>query len=177
MYYSSKVVVDLQPPVTTHSFQPYGKPLGQDASPEQVASQRKLEEQIKFLGVVNGVYYHYVPDDLELGEQPEQAEVTKLGVLDPEVEAELTLNGDYAKSVRYAAALANCQYVTDGFDERKQVAQWQAISDLTDVMLQFAEAMPAALDSDGKLNVALENLKRLKARSDKARSELAKVGL
>ena len=86
MYYSSKVVVDLQPPVTIHSFQPYGKPLAKDASPEHVASQRKLEEQIKFLGVVNGVYYHYVPDELELVEQPEKAEVTKLGILPSEVE-------------------------------------------------------------------------------------------
>lgn len=177
MYYSSKTVTTKVPPIVTHCFQPYGKPLPADAGEEQIKAQRELEAQITFLGVVNDLSYYYVPDDLELREQPEQAEVTKLGVLDPEVEAELALNGDYAKSVRYAATLANCQYVTDGFDERKQVAQWQAISDLTDVMLQFAEAMPAALDSDGKLNAALENLKRLKARSDKARSELAKVGL
>lgn len=177
MYYSSKVVVDLQPPVTTHSFQPYGKPLGQDASPEQVASQRKLEEQIKFLGTVDGLQYYFVPDDLELCDQPEQAEVTKLGVLDAEVEAELALNGDYAKQVRYATALQNCQYVTDAFDERKQVALWQAISDLSDIMLQFASAMPVTLDAGGKVNVALENLKRLKAQADAARNELAKVGL
>lgn len=174
MYYSSKVVVDLQPPVTTYCFQPHGKPL---ADAEQAAAQRELEQQITFLGVVNDLYYYYVPDDLELVEQPEQAEVTKLGVLDAEVEAELALNGDYAKQVRYATALQNCQYVTDGFDERKQVAQWQAISDLSDIMLQFASAMTVTLDDGGKINVALENLKRLKAQADAARNKLAKVGL
>lgn len=177
MYYSSKTITTDVPPIVTHCFQPYGKPLSADATEEQVKAQRELEAQIKFLGTVNDLEYYYVPDDLELVEQPEQAEVTKVGVLDPDVEAELTLNGEYAKQVRYAAALANCQYVTDGFDERKQVAQWQAISDLTDVMLQLAEAMPATLENGNKVNAALANLKRLKAQADAARDKLAKVGL
>lgn len=177
MYYSSKTITTDVPPIATHCFQPYGKPLSADATEEQVKAQRELEAQIKFLGTVNDLEYYYVPDDLELVDQPEQAEVTKVGVLDPDVEAELTLNGEYAKQVRYAAALANCQYVTDGFDERKQVAQWQAISDLTDVMLQLAEAMPATLENGNKVNAALANLKRLKAQADAARDKLAKVGL
>lgn len=177
MYYSSKVVVKLEPPVTTYSFQAYGASLPDDASSEEREARRELESQIKFLGKIGDIYYHYVPDELELVEQPEQAEVTKLGVLEPDVEAELTLNGEYAKQVRYAAALQNCQYVTDGFDERKQVAQWQAISDLTDVMLMFAEAMPATLENGNKVNAALANLKRLKAQADAARDKLAKVGL
>lgn len=177
MYYSSKVVVDLQPPVTTHSFQPYGKPLGQDASSEQVASQRKLEEQIKFLGVVNDVYYHYVPDELELVEQPEQAEVTKLGILPSEVEVELALNGEYVKQARYKAALQNAIYVQDAYDERKQVAMWQAITDISDVMAQMLEQSAMIIPDNGNVNTSLETIKRLRKQSNAVKEELSKVGL
>lgn len=177
MYYSSKVVVDLQPPVTTHSFQPYGKPLGQDASPEQVASQRKLEEQIKFLGVVNDVYYHYVPDELELVEQPEKAEVAKLGILPSEVEVELALNGEYAKQARYKAALLNAIYVQDAYDERKQIAMWQAITDISDVLAQMLEQSAMTISDDGKINTSLETIKRLRKQSNAVKEELSKVGL
>lgn len=177
MYYSSKVVVDLQPPVTTHSFQPYGKPLAEDASPEQVDAQRKLEQQIKFLGKVNDTYYHYVPDGLELVDQPAKAEVTKLGVLPSEVETELALNGEYAKQARYKAALLNAIYVQDAYDERKQVAMWQAITDISDVLAQMLEQSAMTISDDGKINTSLETIKRLRKQSNAVKAELSKVGL
>lgn len=177
MYYSSKVVVDLQPPVTTHSFQPYGKPLAEDATSEQVASQRKLEEQIKFLGKVNDVYYHYVPDELELVDQPAKAEVTKLGVLPSEVETELTLNGDYAKQARYSAAIGNLDRPYDIFHERNLVALWTAVADISDIIAQMLAQSPMEVSGEGSVNVALETIKRLKSQCDGVKSELSKVGL
>lgn len=177
MYYSSKVVVDLQPPVTTHSFQPYGKPLGQDASPEQVASQRKLEEQIKFLGVVNDVYYHYVPDELELVEQPERAEVTKLGILPPEVEVELALNGEYAKQVRYGSAVTNLERPYSIYHERNLAALWEAVTDISDVMAQMLEQSAMIIPDNGNVNASLETIKRLRKQSNAVKEELSKVGL
>ena len=186
MYYSSKIVVDTNPPVTTHSFQGWGKTLPPEASSEQVETQRKLEEQIVYLGQVGELYYHSVPDGLELCEQPAKAEVTKLEFLPPEVESELTLNGDYAQQVRYASAITNLKYPYDVFHERNLAHIWMAIEDISSLLCDILEQSVMAIDTvDGsdrslaipKVNPAIERLKKLKMQSDAVNQALAKVGL
>lgn len=177
MYVSSKVVIDLVPPVTTHCFQPYGKPLGEDATEEQVKAQRELEEQIVELGVVDGTYYHFVPDGLELCDQPEKAEVTKIGILPPEVESELVLNGSYATDTRYSHAVKNVLPLTRANEERNLVNLWQAVSDISDILGELFDVSAVAYGEGTQVNPALERLKALKKQSDNVKNALSKVGL
>lgn len=177
MYVSSKVVIDLVPPVTTHCFQPYGKPLGKDATEEQVKAQRELEEQVVELGVVDGTYYHFVPDGLELCDQPEKAEVTKIGILPHEVESELILNGSYATDSRYSQAVKNVLPLTRANEERNLVNLWQAISDITDILGELFDASAVTYGEGSSVNPALERLKALKKQSDNVKNALSKVGL
>ena len=177
MYVSSKVVIDLVPPVTTHCFQPYGKPLGEEANEEQIKAQRELEEQVVELGVIDGTYYHFVPDGLELCDQPEKAEVTKLDSLPPEVESELILNGAYATNSRYSQAVQNVLSLTRANEERNLVNLWQAVSDISDVLAQLLEASLVTLSTEGSVNPALERLMALKKQSDNVKNALSKVGL
>lgn len=177
MYFSSKVVVDLTPPVTTHCFQPYGKPLGEDATEEQVKAQRELEEQIVELGVVDDVHYHFVPEGLELCDQPEKAEVTQIDVLLPEVESKLVLNGAYAINSRYIQAAKNILPLTHANEEHNFVNLWQAVSDISDILGELFNASAVAYGEGTKINPALERLKALKKQSDDVKTALSKVGL
>lgn len=185
MYYSSKIVVDDDPPVTTHAFQGRGKPLPVSATAEQLVAARELEEQVVFLGEVGGLQYHFVPDALELCEQPPKAEVTKLESLPPEVESELTLNGDYAQTTRYLEAVRNLKQPYNVYHERNLVHIWSAITDISSILGGILEQSVMAVDAiDGarslevsKVNSAIERLKKLKMQSDAVNHALAKVGL
>lgn len=186
MYYSSKVVVDTEPPVTTHAFQAVAKELPPEATEEQRKSQQDLINKIKFLGKVKEISYHFVPDKLELIEQPAKAEVIKLQSLPPEVEEELNMNGDYAQQVRYVSSISNLTAPYDVNHEKNLVHIWQTIEDLTSILSEVTEQIAMAMvEVDGddrtlggfKFNPALERLKKLKKKSDAVKEELAKVGL
>lgn len=186
MYYSSKIVVDKEPPVTTHAFQATPKPLPPEATEEQRKQQQELVDKIKYLGKVKELHYHFVPNELELVEQPPKAEVKKLETLPQDVDDALTLDGDYAQQVRYAASLNNLIRPYDVNTERNLVHVWQAIEDITSILTEIGEQVAmATVEVDGddrmlstpKLNPALERLKRLKKQSDAVKEELAKVGL
>lgn len=186
MYYSSKIVVDKEPPVTTHAFQAVAKPLPPEATEEQHKQQQELVAKIKYLGSVDEVHYHFVPDELELVDQPPKAEVTKLQTLPSQIEDSLTLNGEYAQQVRYATSLTNLQRPYDVYLERNLVNVWMAIEDITSILSDVAEQVAiATVEVDGddrtlgtpKFNPALERLKKLKKQSQIVKDELAKVGL
>lgn len=167
MYYSSKVVTDKDPPVTTHRFQGIAKD----------ATKRDLEQEIVELGVVNDIYYYFVPDGLELVDQPPKAEVTKLESLPVEVANELALDGDYANSIRYEAAVENVQYPMNVYEERNLANLWVTVMDINSVLAQLLEQSLVTLSRDGSMNTSLEMVKRLKAKTDKIASALSKVGL
>lgn len=174
MYYSSKLIVDSDTiPVITHMFQGKGKDLSPEATPEDYENQRKLEEQITFLGQVDGINYHFVPDSLELVEQPKKAEVTKLATLPPNVETKLQLDGDYVQACRLLAAAEQLNKANGTYYQLIQVRQ--DITDLADVLAQILEMSPTTLAQD--VSPALETLKRLKKHADATSAKLSKVGL
>lgn len=174
MYYSSKLIVDSNTiPVVTHMFQGRGKDLPPESSQEDYENQRKLEEQITFLGQVDGINYHFVPDSLELVEQPIKAEVTKLATLPPDVETKLQLDGDYVQACRLLTAAEQLSRANSTYYQLIQVRQ--DITDLADVMAQILEAEPASLTQ--KVSPALETLKRLKKNADDTANKISKVGL
>lgn len=174
MYYSSKLIVDFDTiPVVTHMFQGRGKDLPLEATPEDIENQRKLEEQITFLGQVDGINYHFVPDSLELVEQPKKAEVTKLATLPPEVETKLQLDGDYVKACRLFAAAEQLNRANGTYYQLIQVRQ--DITDLADVLAQMLEATPTTLAQN--ISPALATLKRLKKSADATSALISKVGL
>lgn len=176
MYYSSKQVIDLEPPVTTHEFQPIVKIETLDPLSEETKVSTVYSDQIRFLGKIDDTFYHYVPDDQILAEQPEKAEVTKLETLPEEIKNTLTLSGDYVTNLRYGEAVKNVPYSIDAYQERNQVALWQAISDISTVLAQLLEQTPLAIDT-GSVSIALETLKKLKAQSGSINTKLEEVGL
>lgn len=176
MYYSSKQVIDLEPPVTTHEFQPVVKIETLDPLSEETKVSTVYSDRIQFLGKVDDTFYHYVPDDQVLAEQPEKAEVTKLDSLPEGIKNTLTLSGDYATNLRYGEAVKNVPYSIDAYQERNQVALWQAISDISTVLAQLLEQTPLTIDS-GSVNTALETIKKFKAQSGSINTKLEEVGL
>lgn len=176
MYYSSKQVIDLEPPVTTHSFQPVVKIETLDPLSEETKVSTVYSDRIQFLGKIGDTFYHFVPDDQVLAEQPEKAEVTKLETLPEEVKTALTLSGEYTTNLRYGEAVKNVPYSIDAYQERNQVALWQAIFDISTVLAQLLEQTPMATDS-GSVNVALETIKKFKAQSGAINTKLEEVGL
>lgn len=175
MYYSSKVVIEADTiPVVTHMFQGIGKNLPPEATPEDYENQRKLEEQITFLGQVDNINYHFVPDSLELVEQPKKAEVTKLATLPLDVETKLQLEGEYVQSCRFLTAAEQLSKANSTYYQLIQVKQ--DITDLADILAQLLEAVPTTIAS-AKVNPALETLKRLKKSADSVKDKVSKVGL
>ena len=73
--------------------------------------------------------------------------------------------------------MQNAIYVQDAYDERKQVAMWQAITDISDVMAQMLEQSAMIIPDNGKVNASLETIKRLRKQSNAVKEELSKVGL
>lgn len=176
MYYSSKQVIDLEPPVTTHEFQPVVKIETLDPLSEETKVSTVYSDRIQFLGKIDNTFYHYVPDDQVLAEQPEKAEVTKLDSLPEEVKNTLTLSGDYATNLRYREAVKNVPYSIDAYQERNQVALWQAISDISTVLAQLLEQTPLTIDT-GSVNAALETIKKFKTQTGSISIKLEEVGL
>lgn len=176
MYYSSKQVIDLEPPVTTHEFQPIVKIETLDPLSEETKVSTAYSDRIRFLGKIDDTFYHYVPDDQVLAEQPEKAEVTKLETLPEEIKNTLTLSGDYVTNLRYGEAVKNVPYSIDAYQERNQVALWQAISDISTVLAQLLEQTPMTINS-GSVNIALETIKKFKAQTGSVNTKLEEVGL
>lgn len=176
MYYSSKQVIDLEPPVTTHEFQPIVKIETLDPLTEEPVVSTEHSDRIVYLGKIDDTFYHFVPDDQVLADQPEKAEVTKLESLPEETKNALTLSGDYVTGLRYSEALKNVPYSTDAYQERNQVALWQAISDISTVLAQILEQIPLTIDT-GPVNIALETIKKFKAQTGSVNTKLEEVGL
>ena len=176
MYYSSKQVIDLEPPVTTHEFQPVVKIETLDPLTEEPVVSIEHSDRIVYLGKIGDTFYHYVPDDQVLAEQPEKAEVTKLESLPEETKNTLTLSGDYVTGLRYGEAVKNVPYSIDAYQERNQVAIWQAISDISTILAQLLEQTPLTSDT-GAVSIALETIEKLKAQTGVTNTKLEEVGL
>lgn len=176
MYYSSKQVIDLEPPVTTHEFQPVVKIETLDPLSEETKVSTEHSDRIVYLGKIDDTFYHFVPDDQVLADQPEKAEVTKLESLPEEAKNTLTLSGDYVAGLRYSEAAKNVPYPIDAYQERNQVALWQAISDISTVLAQLLEQTPLTIDT-GPVNIALETIKKFKAQTGSINTKLEEVGL
>lgn len=177
MIYSSKRVEDLNPPVQVYHFQPYIKVEELNLETEQIDTKVEFSRDIKFLGKINNLYYHYVPDNVTLAEQPEQAEVTKLDSVDPDILQQLTSNGEFAVNSRYVNAVQNLLPLDKTYEERNLANIWQAISDISVVLSRLLEMMPMTAATDTATNNALDTIKAFRAKSDALQQQLQKMGL
>ena len=176
MIYSSKQVINPIPPVTTYAFQPIivVEEEGEDGIR---SSKTQYCEDIVFLGKIDDTYYHYVPDEVVLADQPQEAEVTKLDSLSPEIEQQLITNGNYAVNTRYSDAVQNVLPLGRVNEERNLVNVWQAISDISVILAQLLEQTPMKIDENSNVNIALNTIKKFKAKSDALQQQLQNIGL
>ena len=176
MIYSSKKVINPTPPVTTSAFQPIivVEEEGEDGIR---SSKTQYCDDIVFLGKIDDTYYHYVPDEVVLADQPQEAEVTKLDSLPSEIEQQLITNGDYAVNTRYSDAVQNVLPLGRVNEERNLVNVWQAISDISVILAQLLEQTPMKIAENSTASIALNTIKEFKAKSDALQQQLQKMGL